>query len=40
VSGNEDERETTALKASPKWTDSDNLIVIRLVAVEVPEVVQ
>ena len=29
-----EERETTALKASPKWTEGDNLMVIRLVAGE------
>jgi DNA-binding transcriptional regulator PaaX len=36
----QEERETAALKASPKWTEGDNLMVIRLVAVEVPEMVQ
>jgi hypothetical protein len=35
-----EERETAALKASPKWTEGDNLMVIRLVGVEVPELVQ
>jgi hypothetical protein len=28
------------LRASPNWTDGDNLMVIRLVAVEHAEVVQ
>jgi len=37
-SDEEEERETTALKASPKWTEGDNLMVIRLVAVEHAEV--
>ncbi|GEO18406.1 hypothetical protein [Microvirga aerophila] len=39
-SDEQEEQETAALKASPKWAEGDNLIVIRLVAVEVPEVVQ
>jgi hypothetical protein len=34
ASEEEEEREMAALKASPKWTESDNLMVIRLVAVE------
>ncbi|PVE21132.1 hypothetical protein DC522_28330 [Microvirga sp. KLBC 81] len=40
ASDEEEERETTALKASPKWTEGDNLMVIRLVAVEHAEVAQ
>jgi hypothetical protein len=36
----EEERETAALKASPKWTEGDNLFVIRLVAVEHAEMAQ
>lgn len=40
ASDDEEERETAVLKASPKWTEGDNLMVIRLVAVEVPEVAQ
>jgi hypothetical protein len=39
-SDEEEERETAALKASPRWTEGDNLMAIRLVAVEVPEVAQ
>ncbi len=39
-SDEEEERETAALKASAKWTEGDNLFVIRLVGVEVPERVQ
>jgi DNA-binding transcriptional regulator PaaX len=31
-SDEEEERETAALKSSPKWTEGDNLMVIRLVA--------
>ena len=31
-SDEEEERETAALKASLKWTEGDNLFVIRLVA--------
>jgi hypothetical protein len=31
-SDEEEERETATLKASPTWTDGDNLFVIRLVA--------
>jgi DNA-binding transcriptional regulator PaaX len=33
-SDEEEERETAALKASPKWTEGDNLMVIRLVAAD------
>jgi hypothetical protein len=33
-SDEEEEQESAALKASPKWTEGDNLMVIRLVAVE------
>jgi hypothetical protein len=33
-SDEEAERETAALKASPKWTEGDNLMVIRLVAAD------
>jgi lipase chaperone LimK len=40
ASDEEEERETAALKASPKWNEGDNLMVIRLVGVEVPERVQ
>jgi lipase chaperone LimK len=40
ASDEEEERETADLKASPKWTEGDNLMVIRLVGVEVPERVQ
>ena len=34
ASDKEEERETAALKASPKWNEGDNLMVIRLVAAE------
>ncbi len=37
VASDEEERETAALKASPKWAEGDNLMVIRLVAAEFPE---
>ncbi|WP_114188945.1 hypothetical protein [Microvirga aerophila] len=37
-SDEQEERETAALKASSKWTEGDNLMVIRLVAVEHAEV--
>jgi hypothetical protein len=40
ASDEEEERETAALKASPKWTEGDNLMVIRLVAVEHAEAAQ
>jgi DNA-binding transcriptional regulator PaaX len=40
ASDEEEERETAALKASPKWNEGDSLMVIRLVEVEVPERVQ
>jgi hypothetical protein len=40
ASDEEEERETAALKDSPKWTEGDNLMVIRLVAVEHAEVAQ
>jgi hypothetical protein len=40
ASDEEEERETAALKASPKWNEGDNLMVIRLVAVEHAEVAQ
>jgi hypothetical protein len=40
ASGEEEEQQTTALKASPKWTEGDNLMVIRLVAVEHSEIAQ
>ncbi len=40
ASDEEEERETAALKASPKWAEGDNLMVVRLVGVGVPEVVQ
>jgi lipase chaperone LimK len=36
ASDEEEEQKTAELKASPKWTEGDNLMVIRLVAVEVP----
>ena len=36
-SDEEEERETAALKASPKWIEGDNLMVIRLVGVDVPQ---
>ncbi len=35
-SDEEEERQAQVLKASPRWTEGDNLIVIRLVAGEVP----
>jgi hypothetical protein len=38
ASDEEEEQQTAALKASPKWTEGDNLMVIRLVAVERAEV--
>ena len=34
ASDEEEERETAALKTSPKWTEGDNLMVIRLVGGE------
>jgi lipase chaperone LimK len=34
ASDEEEEQQTAALKASSKWTEGDNLMVIRLVAVE------
>ena len=34
ASDEEEERETAALKASPKWAEGDNLMVIRLVSGE------
>jgi hypothetical protein len=40
ASDEEEEQQTSALKASPKWTEGDNLMVIRLVAVEHAEVAQ
>lgn len=40
ASDEEEERETAALKDSPRWTEGDNLMIIRLVGVEVPEVTQ
>ena len=40
ASDEEEERETAALKASPKWMEGDNLMVVRLVAVERFEVAQ
>ena len=40
ASDEEEEQKTAALKASPKWTEGDNLMVIRLVAIEVPEAAQ
>lgn len=36
ASDEEEEQKTAELKASPKWTEGDNLMVIRLVGVEVP----
>jgi hypothetical protein len=36
----EEQQQTAALKASPKWTEGDNLMVIRLVAVDHAEVTQ
>jgi hypothetical protein len=36
ASDEEEERETATLKASPKWAEGDNLMVIRLVAVAAP----
>jgi lipase chaperone LimK len=38
ASDQEEEQKTAELKASPKWTEGDNLMVIRLVAVEHAEV--
>jgi hypothetical protein len=32
VASDEEERETAALKTSSKWTEGDNLFVIRLLA--------
>lgn len=40
ASDEEEERETAALKASAKWREGDNLMVIRLVGVEGPERMQ
>jgi hypothetical protein len=40
ASDEEEERETTAQKASSNWTEGDNLFVIRLVAGERGEVSQ
>jgi lipase chaperone LimK len=40
ASDEEEERETAALKTSQKWNEGDNLMVIRLVGVEVPARVQ
>jgi hypothetical protein len=40
ASGEEERQKTAELKASMKWTEGDNLTVIRLVGVEVPEVMQ
>jgi hypothetical protein len=40
ASDEEEEQQTAALKASPKWTEGDNLMVIRLVAVDHAEVAQ
>jgi hypothetical protein len=40
ASDEEEEQKTTELKASPKWTEGDNLFVIRLVAGERGEVSQ
>jgi hypothetical protein len=37
ASDEEEERETAAVKASLKWTEGDDLFVIRLVAGEFPE---
>jgi hypothetical protein len=37
ASDEEEHRETQALKASSKWAEGDNLMVIRLVAAEFPE---
>ena len=34
ASDEEEERETAALKASPKWNEGDSLMVIRLVGAE------
>jgi hypothetical protein len=34
VSSDEEEQKTAELEASPKWTEGDSLMVIRLVAVE------
>jgi hypothetical protein len=36
ASDEEEEQKAADLKASSKWTEGDNLMVIRLVAVEVP----
>jgi hypothetical protein len=36
----DEEQETVALKTSPKWTEGDNLMVIRLMGIEVPETPQ
>jgi lipase chaperone LimK len=40
ASDEEEEQKTAELKASPTWTEGDNLMVVRLVGVEVPERVQ
>jgi hypothetical protein len=40
ASDEEEEQQPAALKASPKSTEGDNLMVIRLVAVEHAEVAQ
>jgi hypothetical protein len=40
ASDEEEEREVAALKASPKWTEGENLMVIQLTEVEVPGVTQ
>ena len=40
VASDDEEQETAALKASLTWTEGDNLMVIRLVAVERGEVAQ
>jgi hypothetical protein len=40
ASDEEEERETAALKASPNWTEGDNLMVIRLVGPDPDEVAQ
>ncbi|MBQ0818804.1 hypothetical protein KBI52_00710 [Microvirga sp. HBU67558] len=36
-SDEEEEQKTADLKASPNWTEGDNLMVIRLVGAEGPE---
>jgi hypothetical protein len=40
ASDEEEEWKTAALKASPKWTEGDNLMVIRLVGPDPDEVAQ